>query len=207
MKRGAVLFIIGILAPWAGAATLRARPFTLEDVVAFRTIDDLRVSPDGKAVVFALTGARLEEGRYETDLYLVRLEDGGPVRRLTSADADDEKPRWSPDGRRIAFLSGRGGAKQVWVLRREGGEAEQVTGHPQPIAWFDWAPDGRRMLVVAPPPESDDEAGRKKIKDDAVVVGRHWRNHRLWLSGAAPGSRPAPPQPLTGGATHVQKAL
>jgi len=228
---GLLLVVLGALgvAP-VGAAPSRAtpdgpaRPFTLEDVIAFRTIEDLRVSPDGRLAVFTASTARIEEGRYETDIFLVGIEGAVGERRLTFTPGTDVMPRWSPDGGSIAFLSERGGAKQVWVLPRDGGEARQVTTHPQPVASFDWAPDGQRLLIVAPTGESDEETRRKKNRDDAFVLGSTWRNRRIWLvrlpeegraeggPGVAalerPGGHPGPedPVPLTDGSANVQRA-
>src|SRR5262245_17901796 len=76
----------------------------------------LDVSPDGKRVVFDLLG----------DLYLIPI-DGGEARALTNGAAWDEQQRWSPDGKRIAFTSDRGGGDNVWVMDADGSHARQVS--------------------------------------------------------------------------------
>src|SRR5262245_11665443 len=114
------------------AAPDRPRPMVLEDVVSFKTIGDLQVSPDGGTAVIAVRAARLEENRFETDLFMVDLTGGTPMRPITFSKGPDTHPRWSPDGRRIAFLSGRNGTTQVWALPRDGGEALPLTAHAQP---------------------------------------------------------------------------
>lgn len=215
--------------PAGGArAAEKLRAFTVEDLVRFKEIDDVRVSPDGRRAVFTVRSADLEAGRYETDLWMVDLDGAAPARRITSRAGSETFPRWAPDGRQIAFLAKEGESTQVWSLPLEGGEARRLTSHPKSIASFDWAPDSRRLVVVAPPPDSDEEARRARERDDGYVLGRHWRNHRAWIAGppelppaagaaspvpagpaaAAQPGRPSPAAlaPLTDGRFHVSQA-
>jgi imidazolonepropionase-like amidohydrolase/Tol biopolymer transport system component len=91
------------------------------------------VSPDGRQLVFDLLG----------DLYLLPIE-GGEARALTSGAAWDEQPRWSPDGRRIAFTSDRGGGDNVWVMDSDGSRPRQVSGESYRLLNSpEWTPDGR----------------------------------------------------------------
>jgi imidazolonepropionase-like amidohydrolase/Tol biopolymer transport system component len=97
----------------------------------------LDVSPDGKEIAFDLLG----------DIYVVP-SGGGEARSLTSGVSWDEQPRYSPDGRRIAFTSDRSGADNVWVMGRDGSNATQVTKEDfrlpnSPV----WTPDGEFLAV------------------------------------------------------------
>jgi imidazolonepropionase-like amidohydrolase/Tol biopolymer transport system component len=97
----------------------------------------LDVSPDGKEIAFDLLG----------DIYVVP-SGGGEARSLTSGVSWDEQPRYSPDGRRIAFTSDRSGADNVWVIGRDGSNATQVTKEDfrlpnSPV----WTPDGEFLAV------------------------------------------------------------
>jgi len=74
---------------------------------------------------------------------------GGEAISMTAEGESSWRPRWSPDGRYLAFLSARGeGKTQVWTLRRQGGEAEQLTDTPQSVGAFEWSPDSSRLALV-----------------------------------------------------------
>ncbi len=177
------------------------RPFALEDAVSIRSILDLSLSPDGRAAAFTVRSADLAANRYEKDLWTIGLDGGASARRLTFTPSEDAAPKWSPDGSRIGFLSDRGGTVQVWALPAAGGDPEALTAHGQPIVAFDWAPDGRRLLLVAPTAETESEAQRRKERDDAYVEGRQWRNGRLWIADLSERGRPL--TPLTDGTRNV----
>ena len=74
---------------------------------------------------------------------------GGDAIALTNEDANSTRPRWSPDGKSLGFLSERGNKKkQVWLLPRGGGEAEQLTNTVQDVNVFEWSPAGNRVILV-----------------------------------------------------------
>jgi len=191
------------LALGVAPAPASPRPFTLEDVVKFGAIREVRVSPDGSRAVFVLRRAELSENRYQSDLWRVALDGSTPARPLTFHEAAESSPRWSPDGASIGFLARRGETTQVWALPAGGGEARVLSTHPESVAAFEWAPDGRRLLILAPPSDSEDERRRQKEKEDAFVLGRHWKNNRLWLVGIADASS----HELTDGRDHVGQAV
>jgi dipeptidyl aminopeptidase/acylaminoacyl peptidase len=85
--------------------TETARPFTPEDILDFRLVADLQISPDGRSVVYAVKTIDRARDRYDSRLWLV--EDGGESRQLTYGPGNDSNPRWSHDGTRIAFVSTR----------------------------------------------------------------------------------------------------
>lgn len=184
------------------SAAPKPRPFVLEDMLRFVDIPDLRVSPDGRLAVFTVESAKLDAGRYETDLWIVPLDGSAPARQMTFRAGSETSPRWSPDGTRVAFLAKEGDHTQVWSLPVAGGEARRLTSHPESIAALDWAPDGKRLLALAPAAETEEEQKRKKERDDGYLLGRNWRNRRLWTLDAESGAM----APLTDGAFHVRAA-
>jgi Tol biopolymer transport system component len=98
------------------------------------------VSPDGQWIVYR-TEAEQE------DLYLSRI-DGSGQRKLTDDRAKDRGPSWSPDGKRIAFYSDRGGKYEAWVINRDGSGLAQLTSSARRAIFFPlWFPDGRRIVV------------------------------------------------------------
>jgi Tol biopolymer transport system component/C-terminal processing protease CtpA/Prc len=104
--------------------------------IPIRLLDDVDPSPDGKRIVFAWRG----------DIWTARSL-GGDARRLTFDDAEDRQPRWSPNGREIAFVSDRSGSNQVWVMPDWGGAPSQITLNTDGYQLLEWTPDGGGFLV------------------------------------------------------------
>jgi dipeptidyl aminopeptidase/acylaminoacyl peptidase len=142
------------------------------------------LSPDGRMVAYPVTGYDMEENRGNADIWISPVAGGAP-RRLTTNKAADLSPAWSPDGKRIAFVSRREGdtASQIYVIPVEGGEAERVTEMPLPVSHPRWFPDGRRLAFVSSViagAESPD-AGRKAIEArDKSKVKAHATDNRLY---------------------------
>jgi dipeptidyl aminopeptidase/acylaminoacyl peptidase len=191
-----------LLAVLLGAAALpaAARPFRLEDVVAFRTVREMAVSPDHKRVALLVREADLAAGRFRNRLWLVAADGSAPARRIEASPIPESSLKWSPDGARIGYLGRRALGSQVFAVSTRGGQALALTRHGASVAAFEWARRGG-LLAVAPAPVVEDQRHREKTRDDASVVGRHRRNHRAWLVSRAGGF-----SPLTDGTRHVQRA-
>jgi len=99
------------------------------------------VSADGEWLAFTT-------GFAQEDLFVIRT-DGSGARQLTKDEALDRAPRWSPDGRRIAFFSSRSGKYEAWVVNRDGGGLQQLTSTPEETLFPVWSPDGSRITTAA----------------------------------------------------------
>jgi imidazolonepropionase-like amidohydrolase/Tol biopolymer transport system component len=137
--------------------------------LAFETSEgtwmNVDVSPDGKSVVFDLLG----------DIYLMPIDGSGgkPATRVTSGPAYDMQPRFSPDGRRIAFSTDRDGLWNIWVMDTDGRNARQVSSEKQ---WFinspTWSPDGNYIF-----------ARRHFVKERSLGAGEIWMYHASGSEG------------------------
>ena len=202
-----VLFAgLGVLTLASGVSAPSARPLRLEETVDFAGIEELRVSPDGRTAAIGVRRRPEGENRFTTDLYLLPADGSAPERRLTRAPGNDGQPRFSPDGRTLAFVSDRTGADQVWIMAVDGGEPIQVT-RGEGVGTFAWSADGRSILFTAPETPSAEERKRRERGDDARVHGE-WPVSSLWrvpLPGAG-GTGPAgsvAATRLTDGKRHV----
>jgi dipeptidyl aminopeptidase/acylaminoacyl peptidase len=187
MRRPAMLLalLVSAAATMAAAQAAESHLFSVQDMIAMDRISDPQVSPDGKRIAFVVSALDLPANKRRTDLYLVSA-DGTGMRRLTSHEAADSSPRWSPDGRTLYFLSTRSGSSQIWRLSLDGGEAVAVTRLPLDVGSFLVSPDATKLAVAldvfvdCPTLECttkrlDEVAGRKAtgvIYDELFI--RHW---------------------------------
>jgi len=185
VTRSACLAPLAFLAALALPPRLSAQaPLTLEQAAGMRQLGSVQLSPDGRWVAYTLTVPDLKESSTNPDLWMVAAAGGAPV-RLTNHKAVDDQPRWSPDGRFIAFLSARSGKPQVHRLAIAGGEPEQLTESKTGVQSFAWSPDGARIAFVAPRDPTPDEERRQKEKDDALEVDRNHVSARLQVLDVA----------------------
>ena len=138
------------------------RPITETDLYAFRWIAAPQISPDGARIVYTRVVVNAKHDSYETSLWIVAANGsaaGGSARPLT-AGTHDANPRWSPDGRTLAFLrapdpkdkDGKPQPAQIYLLSIDGGEARALTDMPKGASGLAWAPDGQSIAFLSTTP-------------------------------------------------------
>jgi dipeptidyl aminopeptidase/acylaminoacyl peptidase len=159
-----VLAFVGICGSASSTAQSR-RPLQPDDIFALKNVSDPRISPDGAWVAYTVTSLDKKEDNSDTDIYMVAASGGAPV-RLTSSKKPENAPRWSPDGRYLAFVSARDGKKaQVFLLDRRGGDAQVLTEYKTGASAIAWSPDSTKLaLLVSEPDPNDPESGDEKDK-------------------------------------------
>src|SRR5450755_1475403 len=123
-----VLLALALCLPSTFAAGPK-RPLKPEDFASIRDVDEPNLSPDGKSVAYVVGTVDLAKDKQPRNLWLAKW-DGSENRALTFGETEQTHPRWSPDGKWLAFLSSRTDEKdndQLWILSSAGGEAEQLT--------------------------------------------------------------------------------
>lgn len=187
-KTARLLSILALGALLAGPAVVRAgqsagtKPIAFDDFIRVQRVTDPQLSPDGSRIAFVVTVMDKAANRGLSDLWIVPAK-GGEPRRLTSSPASDTTPRWSPDGRTIAFISTRSGSPQVWTIDPNGGEAVQLTRLSTGAAGVVWSPAGDRLAFVSSvfPDLPDDAANAKRLAEmEASKVKGRVYDHLLY---------------------------
>ncbi len=164
----------------------KKRNLTAEDLYQFVVVSDVRISPQGRDVVYALQRVDAKDEKKYSNLWIVAAETAKP-RQFTAGDQADVHPRWSPDGSQIAFLSNRKDTAkppQVYLIPFGGGEALPLTDIPGEIGELSWSPDGKRLLCTVRKFDPDElerqkDEGKKKLG----VVARHYERLFYKLDG------------------------
>jgi dipeptidyl aminopeptidase/acylaminoacyl peptidase len=163
----------------AADAPAARRTLTPDDLYRVEDVSEPQVSPDGAWVAYVVTTNERESDQARSAIWMVSW-DGSQRLALTAAAEGTDKPRWSPDGRYLAFLAMAPGSDkgQIMLLDRRGGEARQLTHVGGDIGDYAWSPDGKRVVLVirqsdakqsdANPDQSAEEKSPKPIVIDAL---------------------------------------
>jgi dipeptidyl aminopeptidase/acylaminoacyl peptidase len=166
-----------------------ARPITDKDLLRFRWIGAPQVSPDGSQVAYVVVTVDEKGDRYQTSLWSVATVPGSAPHSLTNGPRDTS-PRWSPDGRTLAFLraaekDGKPEPPQVYLLSMSGGEPRAVTTMPKGIDRFLWSPNGKTLALLATNRPSDLEEKKEKKDDEKKESDVRIINHAVYRTNGA----------------------
>jgi dipeptidyl aminopeptidase/acylaminoacyl peptidase len=171
--------------PHLVANAQESRRFTVEDLIKVRRVGDPQVSPNGKRVAFTIGEVSWDANKTITQIHVMSI-DGGMPRQLTNGSSSATAPRWSPDGKRIAYVTGG----QIWTMADDGDNKDQVTKISTSAAAPVWSPDGKSIAFTSEvyPDCADDDCNQRK--DDAAekskvkahvterLLFRHWDEWR-----------------------------
>jgi dipeptidyl aminopeptidase/acylaminoacyl peptidase len=146
MQRILALFLI-VCGAFAQAQTKPG--ITAEDYLSFEFISDPQISPDGQWVAYTVATIDQKANKRVSRIWIASVDGTHPTVPFTGDSTSSTSPRWSPDGRFLAFLSARdGGRTQIWLLSRNGGEARRVSNLENGASSFEWSPDGTRFVCL-----------------------------------------------------------
>src|SRR5208283_5011827 len=116
-------------------------------------------------------------------IWKINADGSGPM-QMTGGTDGESSPRWSPDGKTIAFIAKRGtepdSVNQVFLISLAGGEARPLTTHATAVSNIQWSPDGVAVYFRAPDPKSEEEKAREKLKDDVFMFDEDYKQQHLW---------------------------
>src|SRR4051812_41427559 len=159
---------------------------TFDDYIALKAVSDPQLSPDGKWVAYTVSIPSLQDNRNVSRVWVVEVATG-KSRPSTNGPGSDRQPRWSPDGKTLAFISTREGGAQVWVLPIAGGDARKLSsladGASDPL----WMPDGSALIVTSdikwPVNQEIDQRNGNYPTEAKIWTGLMWRHWDDWRAG------------------------
>jgi dipeptidyl aminopeptidase/acylaminoacyl peptidase len=205
-----------VLVPMPAAAQGPAA-FTVDEMLKLKRLSDPQLSPDGTRIAFVVTDVSQDQNTRNNDIWVVPVAGGAPA-RIAGTDRSEDRPRWSPDGRQLAFVSNREGGPQVWVIPSAGGEPKKLTSIATGISGITWSPDGKWIAFVSEvfPACADAACNERELKarDESKVKahladGLMYRHWTAWREGTyshlflMPADGSAAPRDLTPGASDV----
>jgi len=171
-----------ILASTAGLAQT-PRAMTLVDMINLPQVSDPQLAPDGRQIVFVESEANWKADRRISHIWRVNA-DGSDLMEMTSGADGENSPRWSPDGKTIAFVAKRGtepdSVNQIFLISIAGGEARPLTTHATAVSGIEWSPDGTTIYFRAADPKSEEEKAREKLKEDVFMFDEDFKQQHLW---------------------------
>jgi dipeptidyl aminopeptidase/acylaminoacyl peptidase len=178
-------------APSSDVRAQARRPLAIDDLVAAVRVSDPQLSPDGRRVLFVRTTTLLESGRRNADIWMVPADGSAPPKPFIGGDKNESSPRFSPDGKRVVFISTRDGEPQVYTAAADGNDVKPLTrlsGGVQPPLVV--SPDGKRVAFVSDvyPVCADEDCNRRtrearradpvKMRRLTGLPYRHWNEWR-----------------------------
>lgn len=183
-----MLVIVAGISP-AQALAQSPRAMTLVDLLNVPRLSDPQLSPDGRQVLYVLAEANWESNDRIAHIWRVDADGAGTI-QMTAGAEGESSPRWSPDGRTVAFLARRGDAdaNQIHLVPNDGGEARALTEHPTAVSSISWSPDGTAIYFLAPDERDAPEQERLDAKDDVYAFDEDYRQRHAWKVAVADGA-------------------
>ncbi len=179
-----LLVLSALLCTASFSAAQEKRPLSFVDNLELPSLQDPQLSPDGKQVLFVIERPDWKANRRVGHIYRINADGTNQV-QLTFGDRGESSPRWSPDGKSVAFTTRRDPDtnNQIYLLHTEGGEARRLTSHPTAPGSLTWSPDGKAIYFTASDAKSADEREKERLQDDVYAFEENnFKQRHLWTT-------------------------
>jgi len=167
---GIVVLLLGAIPAFpAPQSPSSKRLLVPDDLLRLRDVSDVHLSPFGTKLAFVLSSIEKPSGHEYSNIWVGSADDGS-LKQITEGKVSDSMPRWSPDGREIAFSSNRDGQHSLWIVDTETGKSQALAPWPlsnsyisKPSETMAWSPDGKEIAFVAAEPASIPQATDPRV--------------------------------------------
>jgi len=178
---------IAVVLFFIGEPSAQKHTITPADVLSIRELDEIKVSPDGKQIAFVVNEPNNPKEPREpraSNVWVVPADSHELPHPLIADLKNASTPRWSPDGRTLAFLSDN----QIHLLSEGAGKAVGLSSVPGGVQQYEWSPDGKTIAFLARDAATAEEEARRAAGDDAVVRSEsNLKYSRLWVVSVSDG--------------------
>jgi Tol biopolymer transport system component len=185
LARGSLVIALALFLA-SPAVAQNKRPLNFEDFLALKTVGDPRPSPNGDLIAYTVSTTSLQDNRSVSRIHLVDLA-SGRSRELVTGAGSARAPRWSSDGKTLAFISTADGGAQIWRMAIDSGKATKVTSVPGGIGDFVSAPDGKSFYftrdVKWPATQEIDERNGEFPTEARIWTDLFYRHWNEWRAG------------------------
>src|SRR5262249_29756302 len=193
-KRSAMGVALALLV----SAAASGAKVTVDDLMKARSILDVRISPDGESIAYAVSTPSLERNAHEPAIWVVSARGGAPRRiaegaKIFGRNLPVPRLRWAPDDATVACVGVAAGKPQVFAAPVAGGEAKAITSAPEGAFGYEWSPDGKSLAYVTVDPPSEEEQRRRKDRSFVIHVDAPEPARRLCIQVIGGASRTLSP--------------
>ena len=179
MKKKYLIVLFFLFISFAKSQELKWNP---EESMNIKSISQVNMSENGKYITYVVREAVMEKEKSE---YLsqiwVSATDKSFNEKYTHSNKSSTSPKFSPNGKSIAFLSVRSGKNQIWIMNSFGGEAKQITKAKNSINNFKWSSNGEFIAFTMNDPETEEEKKIKKEKRDVILVDKNFKYSHIYV--------------------------